>query len=184
MDRVNQALALLQQNSSRGISFYESRQQLLQAGFTDSEIDDASDRFDHLQASEQPSQPIAAGNSGLGTDRASEPAPLIPDKDTPQARSGISRYMLTRGIGLILLISFAIVLAAGNFYSKHHNFLGFTVYFGALGLSVVTVVYFNLILNLRRATNKSERILAGVIGTIACVICFALLGYTSTFTLR
>lgn len=47
MDRVDQAVALLKESKSKGLSFYDAKQVLVQNGFTDSEIGSAADNYDY-----------------------------------------------------------------------------------------------------------------------------------------
>ncbi len=175
MDRSDQAFAMLRENRDKGLSLYDSRQILIQNGFSNAEIDDAADRLYSQPHVEQTAQTGIQGN--LPSTPTTQLNP--PDVGTSSISNVATWYVGMRVKAFILFASFAVVFAAGNYYSKHHSPLRLILYFAALGLSALTAIYLNLISNIRGASGKNQQLLAGIIGIIVCLFCFVFLWFVS-----
>lgn len=188
MDRVDQAVDMLRKNRSNGLSYYDSRQLLLQSGFNDNEIDDASDRLSEHKQSVQGQNAEADENHTSGGVQTNPrfTMPIVPAQPISPIYSPFSLqwYLINKRNGLILLGPFAIVFAAGNYYTKHHNHSVLLLYMAAVGLSAITAVYLNIIYNIQHTYSKSQRVASLVFGAVACAICFAFLWFVSIPVLR
>ncbi len=112
---------------------------------------------------------------------ASQPnlQPTTPPSNLGPINGIAAWYIGLRIRAFIFGVSFLIVFAAGNFYTKHHSGPRLALYCAALGFSALVAVYLNLIASLQKAPNRGRQLIVWVVGSASCGVCFFFLWLVS-----
>jgi hypothetical protein len=184
IDRVDDVVTQLKQSKARGLSFNDARQALLQSGFSNAEIDDASHKFDYL--GEDP----WASNSPLDDTEKPNAYPLplglpgSPATDDPRpAKSGI----IDNGFSQLLLCSLSILLVwyTGNRLNSINSDSALAEFYGSVVLSASIILYYGFIVKdviVGRFYMRKE--FFGRSAAWACLVWFAILAAVILKVLR
>lgn len=168
MERVDQAVALLKQSKSRGMSFYDARQALARNGFTDTEIADAADRFnyeDNTISSPQPSPTDLSLSSPPTTQLSNE---LAPETQPQWFNTSYAQLMCCS-------LSILFVWYAGGRYDATHSAVTLLEFLGVAGLSALTIVYYGFVAKVMIVGRYRPKAYSGNSATIASLVWLAAL---------
>jgi hypothetical protein len=140
MERVDQAVVILKSCKSKGLSFYDARQILVQDNFKDEEIADAVDRFDYRGYVTPPLQPsLSVPETVPNTQQQST---YSEEFSQPTSRHWVNGPQAQL---LFCLLSFVLVVIVGSRNTNMRNTLNVSLLLSVSALSASTIVYYGFI---------------------------------------
>ena len=187
MERIDQAIALLKDCKSKGLSYCDAHRQLVQNGFSDTEIAEAADRFDY-QGFSAPHAPSKQQSGAIPSSHAtpdsqtlySQPV-LINENSTPTRSKWINS---AQAQVILCALSIMLVWFVGQTLINMKGILPLILFFCLVALSAATILYYGFVAKVIALGRFGQFVIKGGFAALGSLLWLVFLGIATFELLR